>query len=171
MCLLVLGTGMGPARAQSAPPAISDDTLVVEPRDERAGDEEFEVRGAGFAPSSEVELVVSGSRQTATAEAEEILPMRLGTVTTDDAGRFDTTVRVGELPPDWYVMEARGENPDGSREIIARDLRIGTTEGGEDDLLDALQWVGYSLLLLGLLAVVIAGARKLDERRSGSAAP
>lgn len=165
---MLLGTAASVA-AQSAPPTISEDSLVVESRD--ALSDELSVRGGGFAPDSEISLVLVGSRRTATSAANKLLPLDLGTVTTDDTGRFETTVEVSDVPPDWYVLQARGTNPDGSREVLARDVRIGASDENDESLLDAFRWVGYSLLLLGLLVVSVVGARKLAERRSVSSGP
>lgn len=150
--------------SQSPAPEPVEDSLVIA-RVEGADGREFQVRGAGFAPSTEVALVLTGSRDT--VEPTEGLPQRIETVTTDDAGRFDATIGVGDaIPSSRYVLEARGENPDGSREVLARDIRIGQQVDDGDSLFDTLRWAGYSFLLLALLVFATFAARRFDEWRS-----
>lgn len=167
--LVVLTLQTTPVMAQSAPPAIPEDTLVVRVMEGSEG-RRVRVEGSGFAASRPVELLLVGSNRTSAGSQREDLPTPLATVTTDSSGAFTTTIEVSsEVPDDWYLLEARGENPDGTPQVMARDVRIGSTSTGDQSLFAALQWVGYSLVLFALAALGAVATRRIAARREDAA--
>lgn len=127
----------------------------------------IEIEGGGFAPDSEVRLLLAPQRSAPPLEPAAVdLPLLLTTTRTDRDGTFSAqTVVPAQVPAGPYLIEARGNNADGTNELLARKVEVGSPAGTTPDDLGAVaRWVGLTLLALAATVVVALTGRWLAGR-------
>jgi hypothetical protein len=152
----------------SAPPAIPatapepDGTLTAPPgaTTPEAG-ETITISGSGFAPNSEVTLVIYSS------------PQPLGTAITDQAGTFSKAVTIPSGLTGSHTITSIGVDPDGVARVLALGVTItgATADAGTDD--DGGSGSGglaitgapvVTLLLTGILLIASGAASQFIGR-------
>jgi titin len=110
----------------SAPPAIPQDgppepdgTLSAPPGATTPDPgESITISGTGFAPNSEVTIVIYSSPQT------------LGTVVTDQAGAFSRAITIPPNLSGSHTITSMGIDPDGAARVLALNVTVTGTTGG-----------------------------------------
>ena len=165
LAALFLAGGAGPALAQgytTQPPVLGVSDTNPAPG------QEITVEGGGFAPGSQVTIVLGN----------EVLR----TVTTDAAGNFRTTVVIPEdFPCGPATLEARGTDPGGAARVLSANLNIECPAGAAGARRGAagaglprtgstsaapLTAAGVGLVLIGAAAVIAARRRRSAEAPS-----
>lgn len=124
-----------------------------------------DVTATGFAPDTPVVLTLDQGRG---ADAAGPFPLELASLTADADGSISTSVTIPqEVPPGTYILRASGENPDGSAERFARQVRVGTSDAPPNSIAEVLRYVGYALAAFGVAVLLIFGGRWWAARRDG----
>lgn len=156
--LLVSVVGATFATAQSSEPVSAGPLTAPAATDGASTGDPVEVRGAGFAPGTSVDITIESD------------PIHIATVRADATGAFITMITIpAGLPAGSHTLKATGPDPAGGMRVLSMRVTIHTRSAGSvGSGGGSLPLTGSDVLpvaLVGVGAVAVGGATLLLRRR------